>query len=523
MQKDVANNLNTLNDKFNIDNISWYLNLNINDIRNLFSDIIILPYEVDLYFCECGNKEVILKNVNTVLDEYVCEKCDNKTFLETSKYLNNHIWYESISTLLDEDYLISMKPTINFDYKNRILKGTISLNIPNSYDLVSDRTIYTIKELFELTLDKFGNINQLLYSNFDLEAQVTDKNKLIFEYISEDELININPLLTVFKKKILKGFKDYSKYSKSKVLNKTSTVKEFAFFFYNEHLLELDFYKWKNIDFLPKDKDLLILDALFYIMNERKEKSLRKSVIANYQMQIQNYDKYEFMYIYSITRHIRDINILNRMIDINLKCHISELIDTYDLFLFIQFLSTQFSDKQIEKLFLSYEKEEMFWFIDTISLFSEISLDLEKLVINKCKHNIIHSDIVNYHRIVLHEKLFKVKFDYQDIFVKACRKVESYDIRLPINGTELYEWSNHLQNCLSGYWKQIKEKNTVIFGFFIDNEIKFAVEIKNGKIVQSKSKYNKELQDREMSLVIGWFEVNFKRKDLIKKKKSEEI
>ena len=46
----------------------------------------------------------------------------------------------------------------------------------------------------------------------------------------------------------------------------------------------------------------------------------------------------------------------------------------------------------------------------------------------------------------------------------------------------------------------------------IDNEIKFAVEIKNNKIVQSKSKYNKDLQNKEVSLVNGWFIEFFEEK-----------
>jgi hypothetical protein len=94
---------------------------------------------------------------------------------------------------------------------------------------------------------------------------------------------------------------------------------------------------------------------------------------------------------------------------------------------------------------------------------------------------------------------------------------QSLSLFKPVNGNfdelmELYTWSNKLQNCLSGYWKPILEKRTIVYGFFIDNEIKFAVEIKNNKIVQSKSKYNQDLQIREISLVIGWFTEYFEEK-----------
>ena len=41
--------------------------------------------------------------------------------------------------------------------------------------------------------------------------------------------------------------------------------------------------------------------------------------------------------------------------------------------------------------------------------------------------------------------------------------------------------------------------------------IKFAVEIRNNKIEQSKSKYNKDIQDKEMHIVKGWFMKNFNK------------
>ncbi len=49
-------------------------------------------------------------------------------------------------------------------------------------------------------------------------------------------------------------------------------------------------------------------------MNYRKEKSLKKLVFDNYKFQMREYNFYNFIYIYSITRSIKDINVLNRMI-----------------------------------------------------------------------------------------------------------------------------------------------------------------------------------------------------------------
>ena len=59
-----------------------------------------------------------------------------------------------------------------------------------------------------------------------------------------------------------------------------------------------------------------------------------------------------------------------------------------------------------------------------------------------------------------------------------------------------------------------QEKETIVYGFFKDNQIKFAVEIKDNKIAQSKSKYNKNIQNSEMNLVSGWFKKYFEEKSL---------
>jgi hypothetical protein len=319
--------------------------------------------------------------------------------------------------------------------------------------------------------------------------------------------------LISFKKKILKTFIQNSNYFKSKILHKTSSIEEFSYFVTNHQLLDIEFYKWKDIDLLPNDKKFTIIDGLDYVLNYRTEKTLKKLVFENYKLQLKEYKCYDFIYIHSISKYIKDVNILNRMINIDLKSHIEMMNDSYYLISYIEFLSTKFTGKQIENLFISYSKKELFWLIDSVSIFSEVIDYLDEFEVTKCKVENLHDDIIRFHQIVLNKHLIDVKFDYEDKFLNACVDIEDYQIKLPFDGMELYTWSNKLQNCLSGYWKPILEKRTIVYGFFIDNEIKFAVEIKNNKIVQSKSKYNQDLQIRETSLVMGWFTEYFEEKN----------
>lgn len=216
--------------------------------------------------------------------------------------------------------------------------------------------------------------------------------------------------------------------------------------------------------------------------------------------------------IYSITRNIKDINILNRMMNLDFYLHREYINYPTNLCQFIKFLTKNFSEKQIEKLFISYKQAEMFWLNDSVLIFFEIANDAEDLVLSKCKKENIHNDIIKYHQMLLTKKDFDTTFEFDDKFLKACTNILDYEIKLPTNGIELYDWSNKLQNCLSGYCRIIKEKQTIVYGFFKDNIIKFAVEIQDNKIFQSKSKYNQDLQDKEMSLVNGWFKEYFEEK-----------
>jgi hypothetical protein len=490
-----------------LQNISWYLNFHINDVKTLFSDMI-LPYEVDCYICLCGNKEIIIKNAMDSLIKFVCPICENSSFINANDYNNNYIWYEKIEDLLPSDFLLSLEPNVKLNEKDKILSCSIDLDIPILVDLCSEQITFNKKSIYELNTNSSNEFENKLNANFDLYSDTSDYD-IYFKNITENDLISKNIYLSDYQRKILKKLQIQAV---SKVLKRTQSIDQFEFFLKNDKLLEIDFYYWKEIDLLANENTLTILDALDYIGNYRNEKTLKKAIFQNYKTQMREKKSYSFIYIYSITRYIKDINILNRMIDINLKEHIEFMDNSYYLFKFIEFLSSKFTDKQIEKLFLSYEKNLPFWLVDSVALFSEIIDYLDDFQISKCKYDVLHDDIVKYHQIVLEKELFNTKFKYDEKFLDACVNIEDYQVKLPLTGIELYDWSNTLQNCLSGYWKLIKEKKTIVYGFYKDDEIKFAVEIKNNKIVQSKSKYNKDLESRKLNLVLGWFKENITQK-----------
>ena len=504
-----------------MNSLPWYLNLNINNVRNLFSQIE-LPYEIDCYICVCGHNEIIIKGQNSILEKYTCIHCENTNFYNANVLNNNYSWYEPIYNLFNENYLFSISPTISYDENTNTINAIALIRIPVDIDLSTNTIRYINKKIFEVNIDDTANYIEQLHANFCLENGLTQKEIMYNEYVTEQELINRNVYLYEFKNKILNELKNLKNFKNYKLLEKVSNIEEFLFFVKNDHLIDIDFYKWKNIELLPRDEKLTILKALNFVMGYRKEKSLKKLIFDNYKFQMKEFNSYDFIYIYSIARTIKDINILNRMVNINLKSHIKRLSNHFDLYIFMNYLTTKFEEKQIEKLFIAYEKEDMFWFVDTVAIFSEIVENVDELLVNKCKLEDLHNDILRFHQVKLDQINFDITFTYTEQFLKACEKVLDYEVRLPKNGVELYDWSNKLQNCLSGYCRLIRDKKTIVYGFFIDDVIKFAVEIRNNKIEQSKSKYNKDIQDKEMHNVKGWFMKNFNKEYQINLKDNQE-
>ena len=112
------------------------------------------------------------------------------------------------------------------------------------------------------------------------------------------------------------------------------------------------------------------------------------------------------------------------------------------------------------------------------------------------------------------------KFKYTEAQHKACIKDSSRlyydDILLPKNGQELYEWSIALDNCLSGYAQIIASGAAVVYGFFLNNKIKIAVEVTDNTIMQARFKGNAQIDPLTEQYVNLWFETYVKPHLIIK-------
>jgi len=86
-------------------------------------------------------------------------------------------------------------------------------------------------------------------------------------------------------------------------------------------------------------------------------------------------------------------------------------------------------------------------------------------------------------------------------------QTRGYNVHLPIDNHELFIWATKLRNCLAGYFHSILHKETLIYGFFKEDEIEFAIEMRDGRLVQKAAKYNAALNSEQEQALQYWFKM----------------
>jgi len=99
--------------------------------------------------------------------------------------------------------------------------------------------------------------------------------------------------------------------------------------------------------------------------------------------------------------------------------------------------------------------------------------------------------------------------------MKPCIVANTYQVKLPKTRKELLDWADELHNCMAGYFKMIQNHETIIYCFFQEGILVFAVEICDNAVVQASGKYNADLTFEQKQVLTKWFEMFQKNKQMI--------
>jgi hypothetical protein len=458
------------------------------------------------YFCSCSKKF----KVRTEIDEpeapdVLCPICGNDYFKDSIAFENmssTKIWKEfkwlSRASEDKECWRITLK------YETPIY----------CYDTQSVELIE--KDLLSLTLLKDGSEPYAIsYSskiisqyNFFLDDKVQQFKRLLLDEAKE----NLYNYVMMNKSRSIAWIDD----NEIKDFSADNRLEYITFFLKNPHLKEHRFFFWRMDQIhnhtMHHSTQIEMLD---FIADNHREKSVKKALYQYYEDSMKHIGYYYPYSDYIFSRSIENIDLLIKLY--RLYPAIKEHIFTDENFSvaieFILFLKQHYTEKQIVKLFVEdiqnkkeYKNRLNNW-RDTLRIlrtrnsfkyleehFSKVKLTTKKL----------HDEIIRVFHIVSYELDAKENFEYDKKYLSACKKYEDLEFRLPATVKELSLWAKILHNCMFGYSRRIYEQQSVIYGIFRAEELLYAVELNEFRIVQAKAIFNKDIPSDDMSTINSW-------------------
>jgi len=453
--------------------IPWRFTTDFDDQQHLFYEKIETGYLLEAFTCSCGHTDFAIKHPKQNI-KYVCPECENSDFYDA-----NTAW-QNIGHFLSKNENV----TFSFDYdvrndKDRVVLSYVTL-IPKRIDFLRNRVIYEKKSIYSIEVTVDGVIKKDYALKYNDEVFIQLEKKIV-RYFSRYNLFNIP-------------------YPRDSV----RSLKKIKFFLKHKHLKDIDFYRWKDVEKIHDDLvDVNINSALEMVSNYRKEKSVRRAVYSNYIRQIKNEYIYDPRHIDVYTRTIEDPNILVKFLGLNIGSISEELQAT------LIFFKQHYTEKQILKLFASAEhsNENFYLLRNALEMFfydeESIRSDFRKI---KCNTRSIHDEFSRCINAREYAEKYYYEFAYTKLDYKACVDLShDYSVRLPKSNHELYEWGEHMHNCIAGYEPRIKLNKTIIYGFFNGDSLKFVAEVYDKSIIEASGKYNAILKRQENSVLQMWF------------------
>lgn len=456
--------------------LSWKLRKSLDDEQNqLFYNQVQTYYEIEGYFCACGHEQILI--CSPYQEDYQCPVCQNKLF------------YDANLAHCSFEHFCFLNPEVNLDYDFEVMMfedhiascyQTV-LPIPKTIDFVRNTMRSETIQLFSFILYKDGDkkIDHCIGFDYGLLSKL---KKNLDHYIhTHSEQFDLPPL----------GDK----------IQLTRNI--LALFWGHPWLKEIDFHLWEDVDQLPKS-DQTIKSALGYILKDRHEKSIKKALYENYLLQIQEHGYFKTSLINPILATFSDANHIVKLLSLSLSNRNITPHEEPFVLKWILFLKRYYTEKQIAKAIVQIE--DNYIFSDMLRDFIDTADVLENYFQKpKCSLNNLHNEMVRCSQIKRYNELSDKDIYYTQGQEMACARVMGYHVRLPQSGEELYRWAKDLHNCVSGYFEQILNQFTTVYGFFYEDCIVFAAEVIDKNIIQASGIGNSSLDEQQKEVLTTWF------------------
>ena len=272
-----------------------------------------------------------------------------------------------------------------------------------------------------------------------------------------------------------------------------------------------EFYYWVEVGRFEMHKSVECFKT--YILNERKEKSLKDAYDLSYKEAI-DAKCYDPLADYMFSRRIKDVhNVLKCIqIPVQIKSALFENITVKELDIFFDFLERHYVECDILQLWLDVSYEDTDAIVPNIfrMFLKEGFYEILTIYFRETDANIyaIHKEFSRiydlYYRGRIKERLV---LDYDISVLKTVGKYKGLAFALAYEVKELSHWLRSLKNCRVSYSKKIELNECIIYGVFslCDKRMLCVIEVRNQKLIQICSVDNRCLSDEQMMKIEGWF------------------
>jgi hypothetical protein len=469
------------------------------------------------FICKCGRVDQYTLGLPHIgrHPKHCCKACGNDYFVDSEIFLHN-----PKIRIYREIYCERV-----FDCDAGGWDVTYYLKIP--YFCISSQTIRLKRievcyiEIYDSGCAKFevvehGILKRMVYNGHSRPQKLLDllKKEAYTELV---RLVEQNPIEKIV---WLLHDKEYQSLTRSKekldVLNYflRCGVKDFNYRYWYKParvtlLHEDDFWKVGEPESIFDSES--VVQILDNVCNQRTEKSIKRACFMAYEKAIRQ-KMYDPLPDILFSRTIKDPNLLVRLIQLDPEVKHKMFVDLPVNYVsnLLGLLMRHYDPKSLVHIFEQMQPETLHLFRDTCMIlardfdegggviwrrFRRVSANIET----------IHNTFVEIWQRSRRYENEKTKFDYTAHQKKAEVKLhDNMVMRLPKTVGELDAWAHKLRNCMFSYVNDIIDKDSVIYGVEKQGKLKYAVEIRGGKLVQMKGRFNEEVEPIDKKLIQWW-------------------
>ncbi len=454
------------------------------------------------YLCRCEqHTSVLINNIQDKSPLYICENCGNDLFLsyDTFKDISKHLYYD--------DFNHSTSSYLDHNGWHIVISYTLPF-----YDNKTDKLDYKSIDVLHTTLSHGGDISVDI-----LEKHI--EQKVILQNIVASKLVlplrkhAAESLVIYFFNNLPSHLQWLSSVLKTNT-NGDQGLRLISYCLKNPSVKEIDLFYW-NDQYLDEINSFSTSkEALTFLLNNKREKSVQKALFLHYKEKMQQDPKfYDPTFDYVILRVFNDPNYLTFLLSLPAYYKNNMFVgDEPNLALnAFNFFLEYYSEKLLFSLIkqsLKVQNTYNLW-RDSIRMLSRertLPIFKEHFERQKPKVALLHDELVRVqNQYIIASKVDMLKmFDYAIPQIKAETIYEDMDFRLPSTAKELHSWGKELNNCMFSYVSAIENRSTTIYGVYKLNKLTYAVEVQGNKLVQAKATNNSRVSEQEQLILKNW-------------------